>query len=354
MVQVENEIGMLPEARSYDDAAQATFRQPVPEKLLAHLQRNAATLRPEFAAQWQRHGAKTQGTWTEVFGPGVATDEIFQAWYYADFTNALAAAGKAAYNLPMYVNAALNYRPGQLPGQYPSAGPLPHLMDVWEAGAPAIDILAPDYYNPNFRYWSDLYTRNGKPLFTPEIAFEPGDDAKALYAFGRYNCLSFSPFSIESTDKPAQEPIGKAYDLLQQVTPLITKYQPQGAVRGFMQAKDSAAGRTVLGDYRFTVKHDNTLGWTPESKKPDWPLTGGLIISVAPDEFYVVGTGLVITCEPTAAGKKAGYVSIDEGRFVNGVWAPGRRLNGDQDHQGRHIRLELGSYVIQHVKLYSY
>jgi beta-galactosidase GanA len=354
MVQVENEIGMLPEARSYDAAAQAAFAQPVPEKLLTYLQRNSASLRPEFAAQWQRHGAKTQGTWTEVFGPGVATDEIFQAWYYADFTNALAAAGKAAYPLPMYVNAALNYRADRLPGQYPSAGPLPHLADVWEAGAPAIDILAPDYYNPNFRYWSDLFTRSGRPLFTPEIAFEPGDDAKALYAFGRYNCLSFSPFSIESTDKPAQEPIGKAYDLLQQVTPLLTHYQPLGAVRGFMQAKDSAAGRATLGNYRFTVKHDNTLGWTPESKKTDWPLTGGLIISVAPDEFYVVGTGLVITCEPTAAGKKAGFVSIDEGRFINGAWTLGRRLNGDQDHQGRHIRLELGSYDIQHVKLYTY
>lgn len=354
MVQVENEIGMLPEARSYDPAAQTAFAQPVPDKLLAHLQREKANLRPEFATQWQRHGAKTQGTWTEVFGPGVATDEIFQAWYYADYTNSLAAAGKAAYPLPMYVNAALNHRPDRLPGQYPSAGPLPHLLDVWEAGAPSIDILAPDYYNPNFRYWSDLFTRNGRPLFTPEIAFEPGDDAKALYAFGHYNCLSFSPFSIESTDKPAQEPIGKVYGLLQEVTPLLTKYQPLGAVRGFMQAKDSAAGHATLGDYRFTVKHDNTLGWTPDAKKPAWPLTGGLLISVAPDEFYVVGTGLVITCEPTAAGKKAGFVSIDEGHFINGAWVPGRRLNGDQDHQGRHIRLELGNYEIQRVKLYTY
>ncbi|MVN76724.1 mannonate dehydratase [Hymenobacter sp. HMF4947] len=354
LVQVENEIAMLPEARSYDELAQAAFRQPVPEQLLAHLQRHSATLTPELAAQWQRNGSKAHGTWTEVFGPGITTDEVFQAWHYATYTNAVAAAGKAAYPLPMYVNAALNHRPDRLPGQYPSAGPLPHLLDVWEAGAPAIDILAPDYYNPNFRYWSDLYTRNNRPLFTPEIAFEPGDDAKALFAFGHYNCLSFSPFSIESTDKPAQEPIGRAYDLLQQVTPLLTKYQPTGSVRGFLLAKDSAAGHTVLGDYRLTVKHDNTLGWTAASKKADWPQTGGLIIGVAPDEFYVVGTGLVITCEPTAAGKKAGYLRIDEGHFINGVWTPGRRLNGDQDHQGRHIRIELGEYDIQHVKLYTY
>jgi beta-galactosidase GanA len=47
----------------------------------------------------------------------------------------------------MYVNAALN-RPGAKPGQYPSAGPLPHVMDIWKAGAPSIDFLAPGFLQP--------------------------------------------------------------------------------------------------------------------------------------------------------------------------------------------------------------
>jgi hypothetical protein len=51
------------------------------------------------------------------------------AWYYAVFANELAAAGKAVYNLPMFVNAALN-RPGAKPGQYPSAGPL-HMLWIF-------------------------------------------------------------------------------------------------------------------------------------------------------------------------------------------------------------------------------
>ena len=67
-----------------------------------------------------------------VFGKGLSTDEIFMAWYYAVFANELTVAGKAVYNLPMYVNAALN-RPGRKPGEYPSAGPLPHVMDIWKA-----------------------------------------------------------------------------------------------------------------------------------------------------------------------------------------------------------------------------
>jgi len=352
-VQVENEIGMLPTARSYDDKANAAFKQPVPAALLTYMQRERKSLKPEFAALWQRQGSKTKGNWEEVFGKSLATDEIFQAWHYATFTNALAAAGKAVYPLPMYVNAALN-RPGVLPGKYPSAGPLPHLMDVWLAGAPVIDILAPDFYNPDFKHWCDLYTRGGNPLFIPEHRFEDGVEAKAFFAFGNYNCLAFSPFAIEGSDTLKGAPIGKAYELLQQMTPLITKYQPAGQTRGFLLYKDSAASVTTLGDYRFTAKHEYTLGWSLGAKKPDWTPGGALVVAVAPDEFYVVGTGVVLTVEPTAKGKRAGYLSVDEGEFKDGKWMPGRRMNGDQDHQGRHIRIPGEEYGIQHVKLYTY
>lgn len=352
-VQVENEIGMLPTARSYDTRANAAFKQPVPAALLSYLQREKKNLKPEFAAIWQKQGAKTKGTWEEVFGRSLATDELFMAWHFATYANAVAAAGKAVYPLPMYVNAALN-RPGVPPGKYPSAGPLPHVMDVWQAGAPAVDILAPDFYNPDFKHWCDLYTRGGNPLFIPEIRFEDGVAAKAFFAFGNYNCLSFSPFAIEGSDTLKGAPIGKAYELLQQISPLLGKYQPAGQVRGFLLQKDSAARVTTLGDYRFTAKHEYTLGWSLGAKKPDWTPGGGLIIAVAPDEFYVVGTGIVLTAEPTAKGKRAGYLSVDEGHFEGGNWVPGRRLNGDEDHQGRHVRVPGQEYQIQHVKLYAY
>ncbi|WP_229725116.1 GH35 family beta-galactosidase [Hymenobacter baengnokdamensis] len=352
-VQVENEIGMLPTARSYDARANAAFRQPVPAPLLAYMQRERNSLKPELAAIWQRQGAKTTGTWEEVFGKSPATDEIFMAWHYAVYTNAVAVAGKAAYPLPMYVNAALN-RPGVPPGKYPSAGPLPHLMDVWQAAAPAIDILAPDFYNPDFKHWCDLYTRGGNPLFIPEIRFEDGVAAKAFFAFGNYNCLSFSPFAIEGSDTLKGAPIGKAYELLQQVSFLLARHQPAGQVRGFLVQKDSAARTATLGNYRFSARHEYTLGWSLGAKKPDWTPGGGLLIAVGPDEFYLVGTGLVLTCEPLASGKRAGYLSVEEGRFEGEKWVPGRRLNGDEDHQGRHVRVPGNEYMIQHVKIYTY
>ena len=106
--------------------------QPIPEQLLSYLQKNKNNLVPQLDSLWQANGNKTSGTWEEVFGRSLSTDEIFMAWYYARFVNEIAAAGKAVYNLPMYVNAALN-RPGWKPGQYPSAGPLPHVIEYLES-----------------------------------------------------------------------------------------------------------------------------------------------------------------------------------------------------------------------------
>ncbi|HEY5773274.1 MAG TPA: beta-galactosidase, partial [Chitinophagaceae bacterium] len=170
-VQVENEIGMLPDARTYDEAANVAFNKAVPEQLFNYLKKNRNNLLPETRSIWEANGSKTSGKWEEVFGKSLATDEIFMAWHYAVFTNELTIASKAVYNLPMFVNAALN-RPGRKPGEYPSAGPLPHVMDIWKAAAPAIDLLAPDFYNPDFKHWCDLYTRAGDPLFIPEHRFE--------------------------------------------------------------------------------------------------------------------------------------------------------------------------------------
>lgn len=353
MMQVENEIGMLPDARCYEALANNAFEQAVPDKLLNYLKDHRNSLFPETKDLWEKNDFKTNGNWETVFGKSLATDEAFMAWYYSVYVNEIALAGKQAYNLPMYINAALN-RPGKKPGEYPSAGPLPQVADIWKAGAPAIDILAPDFYNPDFKHWSDLYTRASNPLFIPEIRFEEGVDAKAFFAFGNYNCLSFSPFSIESTEKPGKEPIGKAYHIIDQLIPLIAKNQPLGKVKGFLFDKDTADQKITLGNYILKVAHEYKLGWSAEAKNPAWPSTGVIVIEVAPSEYYVAGTGVVITFEPVSAGKKAGFISVDEGYFENNHWVNQRRMNGDQDHQGRHVRIPVNEYNIQHLKLYTY
>jgi hypothetical protein len=350
MVQVENEIGMLPTAREMSATANNMFNAKVPAELMNYLKENQHNLVPEFGQKWAAAGFKVNDTWRNIFGEGVATDEIFQAWYYAKYTNEVTLAGKKEYNLPMYVNAALP-RPGKLPGQYPSAGPLPHLMDVWQAGAPALDMLSPDFYNPDTKYWCDLYTRNGNVLFVPEMQFDKAAAAKAFFIIGHYKALGFSPFSIES-DNTASVPLTKTYDLLQQLSPLIAGRQWL-SMDGFMLDKQNKKIVTKMGQYQLAVSHDATLSWSPEAKDSVWSTTGGIILQTAPDEFIIAGTGLVVTFENTDRNVVTNIAAADEVQYINGNETKSRRMNGDQDHQGRHIRFSVGEWGIQKVKLYN-
>ena len=220
MVQPENEIGMLPSARDYSLMANKKYNSKVPVEFINYITENKKILVSEFYEVWSRNGFRTNGTWEEIFGVGEHTSEIFMAWYFAKYTQEVIAAGKSVYPLPMFVNAALNAK-GKQPGEYPSAGPLPHLMDIWKAAAPSIDFLSPDFYNSDFKYWNDLYVRQGNPLFIPEHKFDNTVAGKAAYAIGHYQAMGFSPFSIESSEDPINEPLGKIYNLMYQLTPSL-------------------------------------------------------------------------------------------------------------------------------------
>jgi hypothetical protein len=82
---------------------------------------------------------------------------------------------------------------------------------------------------------------------------------------------------------------------------------------------------------------------------------GGIIIQTAEDDFIVAGTGIVCTFSLTAGDNGlVGILHCDEGQFKNGFWVAGRRMNGDQDHQGRHVRIPSWEWGIQKVALYTY
>jgi beta-galactosidase GanA len=359
MMQVENEIGMLPVARDYSAAANAAFAQPVPAALTAYLAEHRETLVPAMKAMWVARGAKTQGTWSELFGDGDAAAEVFAAWHYARFADALTRAGKAAYPLPMYVNVALN-RPGRAPGEYPSGGPLPHLIDVWKAGAPALDFLAPDIYFPNFTAIVDTYKRPDNPLFIPEAhnADNPVVPANAFYAIGEHDAIGFGPFSIDSVDE-APGRLGEAYTVLEQLTPHILAAQGSGRMAGFKprqaydESLDYAPDTREIGDYRFTIAYADIQRPTIT---PETAGYGGIIIQTGAEEYLVAGQGITVTFAGRGDGPPlAGIDRAEEGVFdAAGRWVPGRLLNGDQTHQGRHIRLAPGAWQIQKVRLYRY
>ena len=355
MGQVENEIGMIPEARDYSQAANERFRQTVPRELMDYLQQHVDTLIPEFKERWKATDFKNAGTWEEVFGPSLHTDEVFMAWHFARYVNHVIEAGKAEYALPMFVNAAL-IRPNYQPGQYPSAGPLPHLMDVWRAGAPLIDFLAPDIYFRNFAEWCDKYHRSGNPLFIPEAGRDRDGAVNVFYALGQHDALGFCPFAIESRDDPGRNPLTRSYDILSQLTPLILENQGKGLMAGVLLDKNQPTEQVPLGRYTLKVSHDFTWGWSSGANSSgSWPRAGGLFVSTGPDEYVIAGNGIIVTFAPNSPGDPiAGIGGIQEGRYVNGRWVGGRMMNGDQSHQGRHLRIPARSFGIQRIRLYRY
>lgn len=358
MIQVENEIGMLPEVRDYGVAANAAWRGPVPAALTSYLAAHKDSLQPGVKARWESRGSRAAGNWAEVFGDTVETEEMFQAWHYATFVEALTAAGKAVYPLPMYVNVALN-RPGKRPGEYPSAGPLPHLFDIWKPGAPSVDVLAIDTYFPNFSHWAKQFKRPDNPLFVPEAnhAERPDAGADAFYAIGEHDAFGFSPFAIDDI-KDGKSSLPQAYRVLKQLSPVINQHQGGGKVRGFKApvsfegVVDTAPQTVTMGGYTLEVSFN--APW--EKLEPSAVQNrGGLAIQIGEDEFLVAGSGLTIVFgNADGDGRMVGIEKAVEGGYQNGRWREGRWMNGDETHQGRHIGLRGGAFTIQRVKLFRY
>jgi beta-galactosidase GanA len=371
MVQVENEIGMIPEARDHSEKSEAAYRSEVPRKLLSLAARRE--LGPEVGALWERAGRRSAGTWSDVFGSGAQGEEIFSAWQFSTYVEKVAAAGKREYPLPMFVNAAL-IRPGYQPGEYPSGGPLPHLMEAWRAGAPSLDMICPDIYFPNFTEWCDRYVRDGNPLFIPEMAASMRASGNAVCAASRFGAIGFGPFAIENVDEDKERLISGCYGMLSGMSEVILKSQQKRAIIGlspqvgFDWTIDDQPQRGELGGVLFEAHFDRprmesgapattlpTLGSGRWDAPPATPCGAAMIVQLSPDEFAIAGMGVTITFLPADGQGKVGIDRVQEGRFAkDGTWAGGRWLNGDETHQGRHVHLHDQQWTVQRVKLYRY
>lgn len=385
MVQVENEIGMLESARDHSKTANKLFNSAIPEELTQYIKKNKSTLHPWLKEKWTNAGGKTTGTWEEVFGKDIYTDEIFMAWQYAAYVEKMIKKGREVYNLPMYVNAAMNSR-NRKPGEYPSAGPLAHLIDIWKCAAPGIDLLAPDLYDKGFVDWVSQYKLHNNPLFIPEIKLEANDGVRAFYVFGQHDAIGFSPFSIEDAPDDGEFKLTKGYKTLEELMPIITKYQGKNMMKGILFDQENKTQDIEWDGMTLQCKHFFTLPWDPRATDGStWPEGGGLIIRLNKYEYIVAGSGIVIefkdpdelkgsvqkklgedgfvaagsnstpSAEAWYAKKRIGIGSVDEVSIdQNGEMKYLRRLNGDQDHQGRHVRIGVDDFSILHVKLYEY
>ena len=358
MMQVENEVGVLGPSRDHSPVANQAFAGPVPREFMDYLQKHKDALIPELRERWKAAGFKTSGSWEEVFGAGMETDELFMAWNYARYVGHVAAAGKAEYPLPMFVNTWLRqgkFKPLEdMPGGYPSGGPLPHVMDAWRAGAPAIDILAPDVHVPNYSDWCAWYMQSGNPLFIPESRGDARGVAHAITTAGKYDGIGYSPFGIDRLANPDGE-LAKGYQVLSQVAPLILERQGLGKVTAVLVDAETSRSKVRLGDYLIEAR------FARRSQDPNEPVAApvdtvaGLFIQLGPDEYVIVARSMSVYFEPAVdPTQSVGLAAVDEGHFVDGRWVPGRRLNGDETPDWRALWFAGDRYTIQKVKLYRY
>ena len=394
MVQIENEIGTvnmratfqgLPNdaMRDYSELANKAFGSEVPQQLISYLKTHKKTLHPAILNAWNANGNKERGTWEEVFGVGkdepegdwhthfsFLTEEIFNAWNYATYVEEVTKAGKAELNLPMYVNAWMKAGGQRSPGIYPSGGPEAHLIDIWRAGAPSIDFIAPDIYAVEyFDIICQDYLLSGNPLFIPETTKDINGASRAFYTIGRYGALGYAPFGIDGgglTDEPNFDPwyFGEAYRCLDYLMPELRERIGTPQCGGLYITDGCEFDSIEMGKYSISMRQFSTGGsealfgmTVDDSGLPKLNTAGALIIQVAEDEFIVAGGlgGVAISFGKGSKSKAQGvsFTSVDELCFDKDGKVYAHRLNGDEVAYGLGA-IRAGNVKMFRIKVFEY
>jgi hypothetical protein len=353
-MQIENEMGLFSTDRDYCDAANKAYNSYVPGDLMKYLSANKGKLQPGIDSVWKANGYKTTGKWEEVFGKSIIdkknwkvlsslTEELFTVYHYSRYIEKIASAGKQEYPIPMYVNAWIKQpgMSGSYPGRYPCGGPIPHTLDIWRAISPSVDFIAPDIYVPvkEAMYTMEQYHVSGNPLFIPEYRHGAEAANVAFWAYGKHDAISFAPFAIDDWT-PEKDPVTKTYAALSQVKDLILQHQGKGTMTGIYVDSITRVQEFDLGGYKIKAQMGGgflaeVAGLTGPAKK--MPAAAGLIVSIGPDEYIVVGKDFILSFTPLKANEKKQFIDVeymDEGSYINGIWVTSRRLNGDEGTGG--------------------
>jgi beta-galactosidase GanA len=362
MVQVENEVGTFGLARDFGAKAQAAFEREVPAVVLA---RKKAPV-PGAA----------KGPWRAVYGD--YADEYFHAWAIARYIEEIAKAGRAVYDLPMYVNNALR-DPLEQPPQpwkknFASGGPTHDVIDIYKAAAPHVDIVGPDVYHPEWdkvRAHLEQFQRRDNALWVPELG-NSEVFARYLYLILGRGSIGVAPFGIDYFDY-ANFPLGAKHSDPAMVAPfgqVFAAFAPmqrqwarwafEGRTYGVAEREDHADQALAMKDWKAQVSFGQ---W--QFGEREWPgnqkespahaasAVGGVAIAqVADDEFVLVGQYARVRLDDAQGSGRALIDVAEEGRFdADGRWVAERRWNGDQVDWGlnfgsrpRVLKVKMGRY----------
>ena len=354
MVQVENETGTWGALRDYSPEANKLFDGPVPAEVLKAMDKATAT-----------PGAN----WEQVFGPEAEVN--FHAWAIARYVGQVAAAGKAVYPLPLYVNVALRdpLTPGA-PGTYESGGPTDNVLFIWKAEATAIDILAPDIYLTNTEAYLkvlDLYHRPDNALFIPETLGSV-HEARFLFSALGLQAIGYSPFGLDYTGShPVQpgesdaqnaflEPTAQNYQLIGPMMRDVARLNFEGKLQATAEVEGKPTQTLHFGNWDAVVSYG--IDESGPAKGNHDPIGRALVAQLTNNQFLVTGYNCRVDFRPAGTGqqRKSGnivagtgqapsalidgkwqhrqFLRVEEGAYENGAFKFLRILNGDQTDWG--------------------
>lgn len=366
-VQVENETGLLGNAREVSDEADAAFAGEVPQEFASYMRSHTEYMEEDVRAAVEAGAEK--GSWSKVFG--AAAEEIFSAYHVASFVEYVAKAGKDAYNLPMTVNCWLD-KAADTPGDYPSGGPVARVHEVWDYCAPSIDVYCPDIYVPYFNKVCDRFVKGGtNPLYIPEAATHSYAAPRMVYTVGHYHAMCYSPFGFDDIGKPFSSVQGYLFGMdvtdpalktpqnfeeyaalgkiLREAMPLLaerygtTDLQAVCAEREAekkkslglpedmnpmerMMAEAAATTKMIFGDLGVSAGFGGMM-----RPRNDGVL---LVCRTKENEVYMIGEQCDIQLFSADSEKtNLDILRVEEGTFENGAFVPGRRFNGDEAAQ---------------------
>jgi hypothetical protein len=340
MVQVENEPGTGGNLRDYSPVAQRLFDGPVPADVLKAMNAPPAAPSPN---------------WRDVFGPDA--EVCFHNWAVAKYIGQVAAAGKAAYPLPLYVNAAPGtHRCAVLrnPAQT-GAPPSDNIIPIWKAVAPALDMISPDNYapeSPGYLRTLDIYRRDDNPLYIPETG---GSPRFFFFALG-HEAMGFSPFGMDFTKiktipdaaRPRDElltpwartgtkefvaPFAATYQMIAPMAREIARLNFEGKLQATAEEQGQVTQTLHFGAWDAIVSY-GVWARTGRAVGNPQPMGGALVAQLQENRFLVAGFYCRVDFRPAAPEKHRQFLRIEEGTYENGVFKFLRVLNGDQTDGG--------------------
>ncbi len=375
-LQIENEMGYANTDRDYSEIACADYEKPLPEEL------KDVTL---------EDCGKCDGsnTWQGHFGRHA--HEAFAAWYHARYIGEIARAGKEIYDLVMFTNVMVGEQGVEENGfNYNGGAAVGRVLDIWKKGAPKLDLLCPDIYNPAKHEYTRIagrYAREDNALYIPESA--TGGEANAINAMraiADYGCIGICGFGAERTLKAdgtlTDDARTMSYTMkaIQNLAPLLIKYRGTGKVHALIQEEFARDAYLKLDKFHVRATFFRNSGRAPATQfstsLPEYQHHAqergrALLVEVNEFEYFVAGAGIGldfyrrpeeddVTPFATLCSRQStqlNHLSVEEGHFdQDGNWVVDFVRNGDQTNYtlfvngGEVVRLRLNPGMLVKVK----